>query len=71
MNGNGGIADETLLIVEDEKMIRQGIAVMAKRSSVEISEILECRNGQEALEILKNREIDVMFTDIRMRNGWD
>ncbi len=57
----------TLLIVEDEKMIRQGIAVMAKRSSVEISEILECRNGQEALEILKNREIDVMFTDIRMR----
>ena len=56
----------TLLIVEDEKMIRQGIAVMAKRSSVEISEILECRNGQEALEILKNREIDVMFTDIRM-----
>ena len=26
MNGNGGIADETLLIVEDEKMIRQGIA---------------------------------------------
>ena len=56
----------TLLIVEDEKMIRQGIAVMAKRSSVEISEILECRNGQEALEILKKREIDVMFTDIRM-----
>lgn len=56
----------TLLIVEDEKMIRQGIAVMAKRSSVEILEILECRNGMEALEILKNREIDVMFTDIRM-----
>lgn len=57
---------KTLLIVEDEKMIRQGIAVMAKRCSVEISEILECRNGLEALEILKNREIDVMFTDIRM-----
>lgn len=56
----------TLLIVEDEKMIRQGIAVMAKRCSVEIAEILECRNGLEALEILKNREIDVMFTDIRM-----
>lgn len=56
----------TLLIVEDEKMIRQGIAVMARRCSVEIGEILECRNGVEALEILKNHPVDVMFTDIRM-----
>lgn len=57
---------KTLLIVEDEKMIRQGIAIMAKRSSIPIDEILECRNGIEALEILKERPIDVMFTDIRM-----
>ena len=57
---------KTLLIVEDEKMIRQGIATMAKRCSVPIETILECRNGAEALEILKERQIDVMFTDIRM-----
>lgn len=57
---------KTLLIVEDEKMIRQGIAVMAKRCGVPIEEILECRNGVEALEILKSRPVDVMFTDIRM-----
>lgn len=56
---------KTLLIVEDEKMIRQGIATMAKRCSVPIETILECRNGVEALEILKERQIDVMFTDIR------
>lgn len=57
---------KTLLIVEDEKLIRQGIAVMAGRCRVEIGEIIECRNGLEAMDILKSREIDVMFTDIRM-----
>lgn len=57
---------KTLLVVEDEKMIRQGIATMAKRCGVPIEEVLECRNGAEAMEILKSRPIDVMFTDIRM-----
>lgn len=57
---------KSLLIVEDEKMIRRGIATMAQRCSVEIEEIIECRNGEEALEILKEKSIDVMFTDIRM-----
>lgn len=57
---------KSLLIVEDEKMIRRGIATMAQRCSVEIEEIIECRNGEEALEILKEKNIDVMFTDIRM-----
>lgn len=55
-----------LLIVEDEKMIRQGIVTMAKRAPVEIGEILECRNGEEALNLLRSRQVDAMFTDIRM-----
>ncbi|MBE6023158.1 MAG: response regulator [Cellulosilyticum sp.] len=55
-----------LLIVEDEKVIRQGIKVMVMRSGVPIHEIIDCRNGLEALEIVKNQEIDVMITDIRM-----
>ena len=56
----------TLLVVEDEKLIRQGIVAMIRRSSVPGEEILECRNGEEALEILRKRRVDVMFTDIRM-----
>ncbi len=55
-----------LLIVEDEKMIRQGIESIARRSSVPIEEILLCKNGEEAYEIVKNNKIDVMITDIRM-----
>ena len=56
----------TLLIVEDEKMIRQGIKAMVQRSGVPVEMILECSNGEMALEILKNQPVDVMFTDIRM-----
>ncbi len=56
----------TLLIVEDEKMIRQGIKVMVQRSGVPVDHILECNNGEAALEILKMQKVDVMFTDIRM-----
>lgn len=55
-----------LLIVEDEKMIRQGIKIMVMRSQVPISEIIECKNGLEALEVIKTQSIDVMITDIRM-----
>lgn len=57
---------KTLLIVEDEKMIRQGIKTMVQRSGVPVDSILECSNGEMALEILKMQEVDVMFTDIRM-----
>lgn len=56
----------TLLIVEDEKLIRQGIKTMALRSGVPISMVMECKNGFEALEIVRNQEIDVVITDIRM-----
>lgn len=56
----------TLLIVEDEKMIRQGIKAMVQRSGVPVDVILECSNGEMALEILKSQPVDVMFTDIRM-----
>ena len=57
---------KSLLVVEDEKMIRQGIVTMIRRSPVKVEEILECRNGEEALEILCSRQVEVMFTDIRM-----
>ena len=57
---------KTVLVVEDEKMIRQGIAAMIKRSGVPVDTVLECKNGLEAMGILKEKKVDVMFTDIRM-----
>lgn len=57
---------KTVLIVEDEKMIRQGIRTMVQRCGVPIEVIMECPNGEMALEMVKKQDIDVMFTDIRM-----
>lgn len=57
---------KTLLLVEDEKLIRKGIRSIIERSGVVVEEIIECNNGEMALEVLKTRHVDVMFTDIRM-----
>ena len=40
---------KTVLIVEDEKMIRQGIKTMVQRSGIPVEIIMECNNGQMAL----------------------
>jgi two-component system response regulator YesN len=56
----------TLLIVEDEKKIRQGIRTMALRSGVKMDRIMECPDGEKALDVIKREPVDVMITDIRM-----
>lgn len=63
---NRGIQMKTVLIVEDEKLIRQGIRTMIQRSGVPVEVVMECGNGEMALEILQSQKVDVMFTDIRM-----
>ncbi len=55
-----------LLIVEDEKIIRQGLRVMIQRTPTRVEEILECTNGEEALNILRSTQVDVLFTNVRM-----
>ena len=57
---------QTVLVVEDEKLIRQGITVMLKRCGVPVEEIIECPNGLKAMEVLNRKKVDVVFTDIRM-----
>ncbi|MBE5826521.1 MAG: response regulator [Butyrivibrio sp.] len=56
----------TVMVVEDEKLIRQGIATMIKRTGVPVEEVIECPNGLKAMEVLKEKKVDVVFTDIRM-----
>lgn len=40
-----------LLIAEDEKLIRQGLRAIIERSGVPINEIVECKNGEEAVSL--------------------
>lgn len=57
---------ERLMIVEDEKLIRQGIRAMAERSGISVGEIVECRNGLEALTCIQQKPAQVVITDIKM-----
>ncbi|NLO85977.1 MAG: response regulator [Clostridiales bacterium] len=57
---------KTILIAEDEKFIRLGLKAMISRGTVPVEEILEARDGEEALAIIQSRPIDLLVTDIRM-----
>ncbi|MDF9843457.1 response regulator [Paenibacillus sp. PastF-1] len=55
-----------LLIVDDEKMIRQGLKAMIEREYPAVYTIGLAGNGQEALELFRREPADIIITDIRM-----
>lgn len=63
----------TLLIVDDEMLIRQGIQARLDYLGFKFNKIYEAEDGLEALDLLKEEKIDVVMTDIRMidMNGLD
>ena len=54
-----------ILIVDDEKIERQGIQFLLKQINVEW-EMEEAANGRDALELLKQERFDIMLTDVKM-----
>ena len=49
-----------VLVVDDEKIEREGIKFLLSREEGEF-EISEASNGRQALEILRNEEIDILW----------
>lgn len=56
----------TILIAEDEKLIRKGLIAMVQRAPVPVETILEARDGAQALELLQSQPVDLLITDVRM-----
>jgi len=56
-----------VLLVEDEKVIRQGLRELIGKSTGHFEVTGEAANGVEALEYLKCELPDLLITDIRMR----
>jgi DNA-binding NtrC family response regulator len=54
-----------ILIVDDEKNIREGLGIALKRDG---HNIFLSADGVEALKIMKDEEIDTVITDLRMPN---
>ena len=62
-----------ILIVDDEKFIRNGISAILSNSFGDTIVVELAKNGKEALEILKKDEFHLVITDINMPfiNGID
>ena len=57
---------QKLLIVDDEKWIRRGLSIKLQELGYQFEEILEAKNGMEALEIIEKDLPKLVITDIRM-----
>ncbi len=58
----------TLLVVEDEMLVRLDFADLAQAAGFET---VEASSADEAIEILHARDVRVVFTDIRMPGTMD
>ncbi len=54
-----------ILIADDKKIERRGIMMLIKKFNLPF-ETAEAENGHEALDYIKDNNIDILFTDIRM-----
>lgn len=54
------------MIVDDEKIIRDGIARVLPWKEMGIGEVYTAASGLEALEIVEKKPVDVMVADIQM-----
>ena len=65
-----GLSGLRVLIAEDEALVRQGIVALIED---DVAEIIECADGSEALQRLKQGNVDLALVDIGLpgRTGLD
>ena len=56
----------SILIVEDEPIIRRGIASLVDFNALGISTVQEAENGEQALKKIREEVPDILLTDINM-----
>ena len=57
---------DTVLIVEDERPVREYLKRLIRDSGVPVKVIMECGDGQTALDIVDKYRVDALFTGIGM-----
>ena len=59
------VAKKTILIVDDASLIRNLASKAAQEAGFDS---LEAKDGYEAIELLKNKTVDLIFSDVNMPN---
>jgi len=55
-----------VLVVDDDKLVRQGLISAMPWSDFEMEVVGEASNGEKALEFLERHEVDLLLTDLAM-----
>ncbi|MCC6933974.1 MAG: response regulator [Deltaproteobacteria bacterium] len=55
-----------ILIVDDSNIVRKVLIKTLNIAGLPINQIVEAKNGQQALDLLKDNWIDLIFLDINM-----
>ena len=55
----------TIMLVDDHPMIRDAMSLYFSKTN-EIEILAEANNGKEALDLLKEKQFDLVITDIAM-----
>ena len=68
-----GVQMYNLLIVDDEPLVRRGIKTLVDFKELSIDQVFEAENGEQALKIYKEQNIQLILADINMpkMNGLD
>ena len=57
------VMSKTILVVDDDKLIREGLAALLKNAG---QTVIEAANGKEGLEIALAQHPDLVVSDVRM-----
>ncbi len=56
----------SVMIVDDSALMRAFIGRVLRASGFPVDEVVEAANGEEALDLLRTRPVDLVLTDINM-----
>lgn len=56
----------TVLIVDDSSIVRSVVKKSIGMSGIEVSKVFEAANGKEALAVLNEQWVDIVFADLNM-----
>ena len=63
-----GAAPIDLLIVDDSAAIRKILQRVLRETEIPLGEVIEASDGQQALELLEQRRVGLILSDINMPN---